>query len=267
MNKTAVIGAGQLGSVLARRLVASGHEASVANSRGRESLRQFSRETGANACDIHDIANGVDALIIAIPLKNIPILPKDIFKSLPSHAVVIDACNYVPLRDGEIKPIEEGMPESAWVARQLGVPVVKAFNNISDTSLKEKGRPRGHRQRVALPVAADNDDRRRRAMQLVEALGFDAFDAGALRDSWRQQLGQPAYCTDATLAQLPRLLGRANAARLTVNRNKAMALMAKLPADFPKQDLLRAARFMAGLDLARPGSWLAVGRLVRASLR
>lgn len=267
MNKTAVIGAGQLGKVLAQRLVAIGHEVSVANSRGRESLRQFSRDTGAHATDIHEVAHGVDALIIAIPLKNIPLLPKDIFNNLPSNVVVIDACNYVPLRDGEIKPIEEGMPESAWVAGQLGAPVVKAFNNISDTSLKGKGRPRGHRQRVALPVAADNDDQRIRAMQLVEALGFDAFDAGPLRDAWRQQLGQPAYCTDATLAQLPRLLGRANAAKLTVNRNKAMALMAKLPADFPKQDLLRAARFMAGLDLARPASWLALGRLVRASLR
>jgi len=267
MNKTGVIGAGQLGGVLARRLVASGHEVRVANSRGRESLQQFSRETGAHASDIHDIANDVDALIITIPLKNIPLLPKDIFNNLPPHTVVIDACNYVPLRDGEIKPIEDGMPESAWVSEQLGVPVVKAFNNISDTSLREKGRPRGDRQRVALPVAADNDDQRSRAMQLVEALGFDAFDAGTLRDAWRQQLGQPAYCTDATLAQLPRLLGRANAAKLTANRNKAMALMAKLPANFPKQDLLRAARFMAGLDMARPASWLALGRLVRASLR
>ncbi len=98
-------------------------------------------------------------------------------------------------------------------------------------------------------------------MAVVERLGFDAVDVGALDGSWRQQIGQPAYCTDPTAAELPVLLARADRATVEAKREEAMGMMVKMPPDFPKPDLVKAARFMAGLDRGRPATWAALARL------
>ncbi len=267
MSVIGIVGAGRFGTVLARRLVALGHVVNVANSRGSASLSDFARATGARAVDVTDVALGADMLVLAIPLGKVRTLPKALITSVPPGAPIVDAGNYVPLRDGNIDEIDEGLPETAWVARQLGVPVVKAFNSISDWSLDHGARPAGASDRIALPVAGDEPDARAAVMRLVEQLGFDAWDAGPLSDSWRQQIGQPAYATDGTLKQLPGLLARAKHETVAAKRNEAMKLLAKLPPDLPKATLVRAARFMAGLDRRKPASWLAILRLASAMLR
>lgn len=266
MSIIGIVGAGQLGTVLAERLVAIGHVVKVANSRGPGSLRDFARTTGAIAVEIAQVASEADVLILAVPLGKVRTLPKASIISVPRGAVIIDAGNYVPLRDGNIAEIDNGLPETAWVSRQLGVPVVKAFNSISDESLRHGGRPSDASERIALPVSGDEPETRRAAMQLIEELGFDAWDAGPLSNSWRQQIGQPAYCTDGTRKQLPDLLARARRETVTSKREGAMKLMARLPSNFPKVTLLRAARFMAGLDRRKPANWLAVLRLASALL-
>ena len=267
MNSIGIVGAGHLGTVLARRLVAAGYAVRVATFRGRQSLQDFAQLTGTQAVDVAEVAVGVDVLILAIPLGQVRALPGAVIGSLRAGGIVVDAGNYVPPRDGSIPAIEDGLPETAWVSRALGVPVVKAFNNITDTSLDHGGRPEGARNRIALPVAGDDPQARAAVMRLVERLGFSAFDAGPLAGSWRQQIGQPAYCTDPTTDQLRRLLERADPDTVGRNRDGAMRLMARMPADYPKRDRVRAARFMAGLDRTRPASWLAVLRLGLAILR
>ena len=267
MNSIGIVGAGHLGTVLARRLVATGHAVRVANSRGRQSLQGFAQLTGAEAVDVAEVTVGADMLILAIPLGQVRALPEAVIGSLPAGGIVVDAGNYVPPRDGLIPAIEAGLPETEWVSRELGAPVVKAFNNITDNSLEHDGRPEGARNRIALPVAGDDPQARAAVMRLVERLGFSAFDAGPLAESWRQQIGQPAYCTDPTTDQLRRLLERADSGTVGRNRDGAMRLMARMPVDYSKRDLVRAARFMAGLDRTRPASWLAVLRLGLAMLR
>ena len=267
MGSIGIVGAGQLGTVLAERLVALGHEVRIANSRGPESLRDIARRTGAIAVNSREVAANADMLILAIPLGNVPALPKDLVGSMREDAVIIDAGNYVPVRDGSIAEIEGGMPETAWVAGHLGAPVVKALNSISDLSLKSGGRPAGAPDRIALPVAGDDPQARAAVMRLVEELGFDGWEAGPLSDSWRQQLGQSAYCTDATLKQLPGLLARAKRETVTPKRQEAMKLMARLPQNFSKATLLKAARFMAGLDRGKPATWLAMLRLAAVMAR
>ena len=241
MSVIGIVGAGELGAVLARRLVVLGHVVKVANSRGPASLDDVVRWTGAGAVDVTEVAGDVDMLILAVPLGKVRTLPEALIASLPAGAVVVDAGNYVPLRDDDIAEIDEGLPETAWVARQLGVPVVKAFNSISYNSLDRGGRPGGAPDRIALPVAGDEPGARGAVMALVEQLGFDAWDAGPLSDSWRQQIGQPAYSTDGTLKQLPSLLARAKRETVAAKRNDAMKLLARLPPDYPKATLVRAA--------------------------
>ncbi len=266
MSRIGIVGAGHLGEVLARRLTAAGHTVRIANSRGPHTLTQLAERTGAEPAAIPDVAAGADVLIVTIPLGQVATLPRSLIEALPPNATVIDTGNYYPPRDGRIAAIEDGTPETAWVAAQVGTPVMKAFNNITDHSLAHGSRPKGAHDRIALPVSGNDPERRAVAMRLVEDLGFDAYDAGLLAQSWRQQLGQAAYCTDPNLDELKRLLERSDPNTLASKREGSVKIGAKLPANFPKADLTRVARLMAGMDRARLASWLSLVRLAGATL-
>ncbi len=195
--KIGIIGAGQIGGTLARRLTAAGHEVSIANSRGPASLAALAKETGAKPVTVEQAARAGDVVIVTIPMKNIPRLPQGLFDGAPADVVVVDTGNYYPQqRDGAIDPIEGGTTESRWVADQLGRPVVKAFNNIYARHLLERGKPKGTRGRIALPVAGDDKRGKEIVIRLLDEIGFDGVDAGGLDDSWRQQPGTPVYGTD-----------------------------------------------------------------------
>jgi 8-hydroxy-5-deazaflavin:NADPH oxidoreductase len=195
--KIGIIGSGNIGGTLTRRLTALGHEVRVANSRGPETLRDLEQETGATAVQVTEAAQDADLVVVTIPEKAVPALPDGLFAKAAPGVVVVDTGNYYPQRDGRIAGIEdEGLTESAWVARELGVPVVKAFNNIQAQHLLENGVPAGTAGRIALPVAGDDPDAKAKVLALIDALGFDPIDAGPLSESWRQQPGTPIYGAD-----------------------------------------------------------------------
>jgi 8-hydroxy-5-deazaflavin:NADPH oxidoreductase len=220
--KIGLLGTGHIGKTLALKLPAAGHDVKVANSRGPETIGADVLASGARAVSQAEAAADVDVLVISIPLKNIPSIAPLVAK-LPAETVVIDTSNYYPQRDGKIDAIEAGQVESVWVSEQLGRPIVKAWNSIGSDSFARLGKPPGSPGRIALSVAADRESDRKVGMQLVEETGFDAYDAGTLADSWRQQPGTPCYCTDLTLAELPAALARADASRLTKRRDLAVA--------------------------------------------
>jgi 8-hydroxy-5-deazaflavin:NADPH oxidoreductase len=195
--KIGIIGAGNIGGNLARRLTALGHQVSIANSRGPETLTDLVKETGAKAVTVEEAARAGDVVIVSIPLKNIPRLPAGLFKGVPKDVVVVDTGNYYPQqRDGRIDAIENGTTEARWVSDQLGRPVVKAFNNIYAKQLLEGGKPRGTPGRIALPVAGDDRRAKEVVIRLLDELGFDGVDAGGLDESWRQQPATPVYAAD-----------------------------------------------------------------------
>ena len=209
-----IIGAGNIGGVLARHLTELGHRVEVANSRGPETLAVLERESGATAVDAAQAARGKQVVVVTIPQARVPDLPADLFADAPDDLVVVDTGNYYPRqRDGRIQAIESGTPESAWVSEQLGRPVVKAFNNIYYSSLDSKGRPAGSEDRIALPVAGDDPAAKATVMGLVDALGFDPVDAGQLGESWRQQPGSPVYTADRDAAGVVEGLAAASAER------------------------------------------------------
>lgn len=189
-----IIGAGQIGGTLTRRLAQLGHEVFVANSRGPSSLVELAKETGAKAVTTREAARAGQLVVVTIPEAKIRDLPKNLFEGVPSDVVVIDTGNYYPReRDGRIDEIEAGMPESRWVETQLGRPVVKAFNTMNYKHLLELGRPAGSPGRLALPVAGDDARAKQVVLRLVNELGFDGIDDGGLDDSGRQQPGTPVY--------------------------------------------------------------------------
>jgi predicted dinucleotide-binding enzyme len=211
-----IIGAGRIGGTLTRRFTKLGHDVSVANSRGPETLKDLAGETGAKAVTVREAARGKDVVIVTIPEKNIPKLPRDLFDGVPNDVVVVDTGNYYPRqRDGRIEGIEAGATESRWVAQQLRRPVVKAFNNIYAKHLLERGRPRGTPGRIALPVAGDDKRAKDVVIALLDQLGFDGVDAGTLDESWRQQPNTPVYGTDFDAAGVRRALAEARPERKT----------------------------------------------------
>lgn len=209
-----IIGAGQIGGTLTRRLSALGHDVFVANSRGPETLAGLAQETGATPVTIHEAARNGDIVIVTIPEKNIAKLPSDLFNDVPNDVVVIDTGNYYPRqRDGRIDGIEDGATESRWVSQQLGRSVVKTFNNIHADHLLRLGQPAGSPGRIALPVAGDDNSVKATVIKLLDELGFDGVDAGTLDESWKQQPGSPVYGTDFDAEGVKKALSQASKER------------------------------------------------------
>lgn len=214
-----IIGSGNIGSALAGYLTTLGHQVNIANSRGPESLGEVVEKTGATAVTAEEAAGAKDLVIIAIPAKAIVKLPVDVLSA--SEATILDAGNYYPSRDGQIADIEGGLTDSEWVAKVIGHPVIKAFNNIVAGSLASKATPAGSPGRIALSVAGNDEEQKKAVITLVDAIGFDAINGGTLSESWRQQPGEPAYCQDLDKDALEAALQKADLSKHGGNLAKA----------------------------------------------
>ncbi|MEU2795588.1 MULTISPECIES: NAD(P)-binding domain-containing protein [unclassified Streptomyces] len=191
--KIGIIGAGNIGGNLARRLTALGHEVAVANSRGPQTLTALAEETGAKPVTVSEAAQGAQVVVVAVPLKAVPHLPAGFLDGAAENAAVVDTGNYYPQRDGRIAAIEDGLTESRWTEEQIGHPVIKAFNGTYAQDILDRARPQGAADRLVLPVAGDDPAAKQVVRDLIDALGFDTVDGGGLDDSWRQQPGTPVY--------------------------------------------------------------------------
>lgn len=216
--KIGIIGAGNIGATIARKLAASGHTVKLAGSKGPDDIRDKAAEVGAVPVAAQDAVKDVEAVILSIPFAQIPNVAS-LFADVPADVVVIDTGNYYPFRDGNIGEIDEGKPESVWSSEQLGRPVVKAFNALLAETLANGGRAKGSANRIAIPVAGDDLHAKAVASELVNETGFDTLDAGDLANSWRQQPGTPAYCTELTLPELRDALSKADKARAPKDRD------------------------------------------------
>ena len=198
-----IIGSGEMGTCLASKFVKGGHTVSMANSRGPASLKQVTEAIGAEAATVEEATKDKEVIIVSIPQKNIPDLPKKLFKDIPEDVVVIETGNYYPtLRDDAIPALDQIGIDSLWVQEQLGIPVVKVFNSILATSIKDLGKPKGEQNRIAIAVSGDDRKAKEIVFLLVEELGFDPFDVGTIAQSWKQQPGSTIYCRDINLSAL-----------------------------------------------------------------
>lgn len=212
--KIGIIGAGNIGGNLTRRLTALGHEVSVANSRGPETLADLAEETGATAVTAAEAARDAQVVVVTIPLKAVPALPAGFLDAAAEGATVIDTGNYYPQqRDGRIAAIEDGLPESRWTETQIGHPVIKAFNGTYAQDIITRGLPAGTAGRQALPVAGDDAAAKAAVRELIDELGFDTVDAGGLDTSWRQQPGTPVYGSRGDAAAIEKALAAASPER------------------------------------------------------
>ncbi|CAM5316329.1 hypothetical protein SALBM135S_06160 [Streptomyces alboniger] len=150
------------------------------------------------------------SLVVTVPLKAVPELPAGFLDGAAEGFAVIDTGNYYPRqRDGRIAAIEDGLTESRWTERQIGHPVIKAFNGTYAQDILDKPRPRGAEDRVALPVSGDDEAAKKVVRNLIDELGFDTVDNGGQDESWRQQPGTPVYGNRGGVEQIREALAAA----------------------------------------------------------
>jgi len=193
MTTLGTIGAGNIGSHVARAVLALGDDVVISNSRGPDTLADLVAELGGHSCaaTAADAAAAADLALVAIPTKNIGDVPVEPL----AGKVVMDTNNYYPQRDGQIAELDD---ESTTVSEMLQAHlpdslVVKVFNNIQAAEITADGTPPGTPNRRALPIAGDDADAKATVAALVDAIGFDVVDAGPLAEGWRFQRDTAAY--------------------------------------------------------------------------
>lgn len=219
-----IIGAGAIGSIISKKLVKNGHNIKIADARGIEHLE--GKELAGTPVPVEDAIKDIEVLIISLPTKAIPSI-RNIINQVGEEVIIVDTSNYYPFRDDKIEEIENGMVESVWVSNQLGRPVIKAFNNLLAYTLENEGTSEGSSGRIAMAVAGDDPTQKQIVRDVVHELGFDAVDSGSLNDSWRQQPGTPAYCTELTRDELTKALKKANKEKAPLLRDKVIEKFAE----------------------------------------
>ena len=207
--KIGIIGTGAIGGTIAKKMVSTGHQVKVTNREELDKLQNIALEFGALPSSLIDVVKNVDVVILSIPTISILDLPKDLFNGVPENLIVVDTTNYYPFRDGEIEELKSGTVESEWVAKQIGRPVIKAFNNLLAYSLEHGGKPEGDKERIAMAISGDDENAKAIVSALVNDAGFDSVDAGFLSESWTHQPGTPAYCTELNIFELTQALPNA----------------------------------------------------------
>lgn len=246
--KIGIIGTGAIGSTLARKFSAAGHQVKVTNTRDMSTLRAIAADLGADAATLEDVVKDVEVIIFSIPFKAYKDLPKNLLQDVPQEVIIMDTSNYYPLRDGEL-PGLAGKPESEYISETLGRPVIKVFNNILEYTLKHKGKAAGEEGRIAISVAGDNEAHKKVAAELVNQTGYDTVDGGSLAESWRQEPGTPAYCTELDAAELRQALAAAEKGKGPVARDAVMDKLYNLKTFPSNEEIVAINRSAAAVNL------------------
>jgi predicted dinucleotide-binding enzyme len=196
-----IIGAGHIGGTLAQLFNDAGHEVVVSNSRGPQTLAGLvaGLGSGAQALTAAEATRFGDVLVVSVPLGR--------YRELPTEGVagkvVIDTNNYYPGRDGQFEELDTDRTTSSELlqAHLSGARVIKAFNAILSTRLRDDGRPAGNEERLGIPISGDDEQAKQTVAELIDQIGFDPVDAGTLAEGGRKhQPGTPAY-TDGLLTE------------------------------------------------------------------
>lgn len=202
MTVLGIIGAGHIGSQLARAAITHGYDVVISNSRGPETLADLVSELGSHARAATSTEAGAvgEFVVVTVPLKNyldVPVEPL-------AGKIVIDTNNYYPQRDGQVAGLDAERDTVSGML-QAHLPhsrVVKGFNNITAESLTTDVAPAGTPGRRALPIAGDDAQALTFVAAFFDELGFDTVSVDSLAESWRFERDQPAYVVRQTADEL-----------------------------------------------------------------
>lgn len=210
MTTLGIIGAGNIGSQVARVAIANGYDVVIANSRGPETLGDLVADLGpkARAATAEEAAAAADVAVVTVPLRAIDDLPAEQL----TGKIVLDTNNYYFERDGHIEALDDGeTTTSELVQRALpGSKVAKAFNHIFAAEITSDGTPAGTPDRRALATAGDDADAIAFVTRFYDQAGFDTVNVGPLSESWRVERDRPAYVIRQNAQELTANLAIAN---------------------------------------------------------
>jgi 8-hydroxy-5-deazaflavin:NADPH oxidoreductase len=202
-----IIGTGKIGGTLAEKLAAAGHRVGIANAHGPRSLEERARSLGRNVCamSVDEAARHGDVVIVSIPFGSYRTVPPEPLQG----KIVVDTENYYPERDGRFPELDDDTTTSTEMVREhlKGARLVKAFNAVRWTVLKDEGEPRGAVGRLAMPLAGNDPDAKRTVAGLIDEIGFDPVDVGDLAHGGRRiQPGAPVYVAHMSAEEMRRRL-------------------------------------------------------------
>lgn len=209
MTTIGIIGAGHIGSQVARKAVKLGYDVVISNSRGPETLAGLVEELGprARAATAAEAAAAADFAVVAVPLRNYRDIPAEPL----AGKIVIDANNYYWERDGRFPELDKGEATTSGLLQEhlLKSKVAKGFNHIMAGQITSDGTPPGTQNRRALATASDYPEAGELVAKLYDEFGFDTVNVGPLSDSWRVERDRPAYVVRQTAAELTENLAKA----------------------------------------------------------
>lgn len=210
MTTLGIIGAGHIGSQVARVAIANGYDVVIANSRGPETLADLVAELGskARAATAHEAAAAADVAVVTVPLRAIDNLPAEQL----AGKIVLDTNNYYFERDGRIEALDKGETTTSELV-QRALPdskIAKAFNHIFASEITSDGTPAGTPDRRALATAGDDAEAVAFVTRFYDEAGFDTVNVGPLSESWRVERDRPAYAVRQNAEELTANLAIAN---------------------------------------------------------
>ncbi|BFM25842.1 NADPH-dependent F420 reductase [Microbacterium sp. che218] len=209
MTTVGIIGAGNIGSALAKGFTGLGYDVVIANSRGPETLSDLVAEVGdkARAATAQEAAEAGDIVVVTVPLKAIDAVPVAPLVG----KTVLDTNNYYFERDGHIAELDQKKTTTSQMLQEH-LPqstVVKAFNHIPAVDITTDGSPAGTENRRALATSSDSDEAVALVTRIYDEFGFDTVNVGPLSESWRVERDQPAYVVRQNRDELEKNLARA----------------------------------------------------------
>lgn len=205
-----ILGAGKLGTVLAKIAINSGYEVLIAGSGSVEKIALTIEVLvpGAKAKVAAEVAEKADIIILALPLGKYKSVPKEKL----ANKIVIDAMNYWWEVDGPDNDIlKETLSSSEVVAKYLkNSIVVKAFNHMGYHDLEEVIYQEDGQERKAIAYATDDLKAGNQVAKLIENIGFDSLNLGELSRGVILEPGYPPFGANLSKIDLQKMIETIN---------------------------------------------------------
>lgn len=200
-----ILGAGRVGTAIARRALAAGYEVRMATSKAPEEIALVLEimAPGAKADIAENVIVAADIVVLALPLSRY----RSLSPELLTGKIVIDAMNYWAPTDGTIAEFEGERSSSVIIQDFLsGTRLVRSFNHMGYHEIDEEARPAGDPGRRALAIAGNDPEARREVAFFIDRIGFDPVDAGPLALSRSFNTGTPLFGAIMNRADMERAL-------------------------------------------------------------
>lgn len=203
-----IVGAGKLGTTLARAATAAGYDVAISASGPPDNIALTVEvlAPGARAATTGDVVRHADIIVLAVPTHRFRELPRDLF----AGKVLVDATNYWEPVDGDDPELATAGAGTSMVVQERfrSARVVKSLNQLGYHELNENPRPKGARDRIAIGAAGDDRLAVRKVMRLVDRLGFDPVDVGPLENGLVLEPDGSPFAVTYTADELSKLVPR-----------------------------------------------------------